>query len=119
MQVYFRSRQVRQAFRDWILGLGLFVVLASGLSGDPRTWGLSNAAASDQTAQAIDVTSPPGLGAENSMLAAFLQPPAFTAAASRPVAMTILGLTFSFMFAFNLWMWRHLRRVYASPRRGS
>ena len=118
MRTYFRSRQVRQAFRDWILGLGLFVVLATGLSGDPRTWGLSNAAASDQAAQAIDLTSP-GLSTENSMLAAFLQPPAFTAAASRPVAMTILGLTFSFMFAFNLWMWRHLRRVYASPRRGS
>ena len=68
MQAYFRSRQVRQACRDWILGLGLFMVLAVGLSGDPHTWSLSRAAASDWTvAQAIGVTSPPGLRAGNAL----------------------------------------------------
>ena len=120
MQAFFRSRQARQVFRDWILGLGLFVVLAAGFSGDPRSWALSTASASDHGfAQAVDVASPPGLRAENAMIAALLQPAGFVGIASRPATMTILGLTFSFMFAFNLWMWRHLRRVYASPRRGA
>ena len=120
MRAHFRSRRKRQALRDWVLGLGLFVVLAAGLSGDPRSWALSSAAASDRAvAQAVGVTAPPGLRAENAVIAALLQPSAFSSVSNRPASMTILGLTFSLMFSFNLLIWRHLRRVYASPRRGA
>ena len=106
-----------------MLGLGLFAVLAVGLAGDPRTWSATSAAASDTAiTRAIDMTSPPGPAAENSMVAALLRAPAIAAdlasGPGRGSAILILGLTFSLMFAFNLALWRHLRRVYASPRRG-
>ena len=119
MRAHFRSGYRRQAVKDWVVGLGLFVILAAGMSGDPRSWALSSAVASDRAvAQAIEVTSPPSLRAENAVIAALLQPPASMGVANRPVSMAILGLTFSLMFSFNLLIWRHLRRVYASPRRG-
>jgi hypothetical protein len=34
-----------------------------------------------------------------------------------PATLTVLGLTFSVLFAFNAALLRHLRRAYASPRR--
>ena len=37
--------------------------------------------------------------------------------ASRPQAQLLLSLAFAAIMAFNLAFWRHLRRVYASPRR--
>ena len=115
-----RTRRLRRALRDWMLGLGLFAVLATGLAGDPRTWTATSASAADTAiARAIDVTSPPGPAAENAMVATLLRAPALPIDSSRGSAILILGLTFSLMFAFNLEIWRHLRRVYASPRRGA
>ena len=118
MRAMNRLRTVKGVLRDWVMGLALFAVLAAGFSGEPRSWALSSADASDRMiAQAIDVTSPPGLRAENAIIAALLRPASDGPPNSR-AAMLILGLTFSLMFTFNLAIWRHLRRVYASPRRG-
>ncbi len=120
MQMRFRARNVRRAVRDWLLGAALFIVLAPGLAGDPRSWNFSSAAAADRVlTQTLDVTSPPGLQAETALVAALLQPATDIGTASKGVALLLLGLTFSFMFTFNLAMLRHLRRVYASPRRGT
>ena len=114
-----RARSLRRGLGDWLLGLGLFAVLAVGLGGDPRTSACSTAAASDTvTTRAIELTSPPGPAAENAMVAALLRGPAPLDDPNRVSALVILGLTFSLMFTFNLAIWRHLRRVYASPRRG-
>ena len=117
METRIRARNVRRALRDWLVGAGLFVVLAAGFAGDPRSWTFSSAAAADRVlSQTLDVTSPPGLQAETALVASLLQPPASLGAASKGVTLLLLGLTFSFMFTFNLALLRHLRRVYASPR---
>ena len=119
MQMRIRARNVRRAMRDWLLGAALFLVLAPALAGDPRNWNFSSAAAADRVlTQTLDVTSPPGLQAETALVAALLQPATDIGTASKGVALVLLGLTFSFMFTFNLALLRHLRRVYASPRRG-
>ena len=119
MQIRIRARHVRRALRDWLLGAGLFIVLAAGLAGNPRTWDFTTAAAADRVlTQTLDVTSPPGLQAETALVAALFQPPTSLGASTKGVTLLLIGLTFSFMFAFNLAILRHLRRVYASPRRG-
>ena len=40
-----------------------------------------------------------------------------TAPASRPLDLLLLSFAFAALLAGNLAFWRHLRRVYASPRR--
>ena len=120
MEMRIRARNVRRALRDWVLGAGLFVVLAAGLAGNPRTWDFTSAAAADRVlTQTLDVTSPPGLQAETALVAALLQPPTSLGASTKGATLLLLGLTFSFMFTFNLAILRHLSRVYASPRRGA
>ena len=63
-------------------------------------------------------TVPVGLAlaydADGAGLAALLQLRDVAGAVAR---ITVLGLTFATMFAFNMAFVRHLRRVYASPRR--
>lgn len=115
-----RSKTVQHAVRDWLLGLGLFVVMAFGLSVDNQSWGPSNAAASSPSwSQLHEMATPATLHPDAGYLAAIYQPSAGTGSAGRTTALVILGLTFSLMFSFNLFIWRHLRRVSAVPRSGS
>ena len=110
------SRYVWQGTRDLAMGFGLFVVLFVGLCGD-LTGGTLSASAASGIAQALALTSPAGPAADNALIAALLNRPTFTAELSRPSTVAVLAATFATMFAFNLAILRHLRRVYASPRR--
>ena len=129
MRTKFGIRKFLQGIRDSFIGLALFLVLAAGLSDDPSRWDISSAIASDPisaqiSGQALEMSAPaleqPGHPMpEHPMIAAMLQGQRGANAGQTGVAMTILALTFSLMFSFNLAIVRHLRRVYASPRRGS
>ncbi len=113
-----RIKTLRTVFRDWLLGLGLFVVMALGLAADHQTWGPSKAAASGTDwSQPHEMATPSAVQPSAVYFAAMYQSPASTGTAGRMTALAILGLTFSLMFSFNLFIWRHLRRVYALPRR--
>ena len=129
MRTKFQTRQFRQGIRDGFAGLALFLVLATGFSGHPGRWDVSSAAASDRAAaEAIEMSvpalmqpafiQPAFMQPESPMLAAMFQGRPIAAPRRSAAAMTILALTFSLMFSFNLALLRHLRRVFASPRRG-
>ena len=116
----FKTKSRRAPLRDLVGGLLVFLMLLVACGGPGAPWSLSHASAADQiAARAIGITSPAGPGTENAIFAAVLQGPVATPGRTDPVTMSVLGLTFSLMFAFNLGLWRHLRRVYASPRRGA
>lgn len=111
------TRRVFPVLRDASIGLVVFAVLLGGMSGGPRGFGLSEAAASGSIFVESDVTSPPDLGTEHALIAALARP-------TPPIgdnrqSLIVLGLTFSLIFAFNAAIARHLHRVYASPPRGN
>ncbi len=111
-----RSKAFLAGFRDFLASLIVFAVLTGSLSG-PNPLSLSRAAASDRAVtQAIEATSPAGLRAENAMIAALARPTAPAGLTDRGITLILLGLTISLIVTFNLSIWRHLRRVYASPR---
>ncbi|MFM9942353.1 MAG: hypothetical protein ACKVP7_22955 [Hyphomicrobiaceae bacterium] len=114
-----RRLRRRQVLRDLGYGLGTFLLLMAVLGAPSDTWTLSRASAADHlAARAIAATSPPSAGSENAVLGAVLHGARPLQRPQQPTAMIVLGLTFTLIFAFNLAFWRHLRRVYASPRRG-
>jgi hypothetical protein len=105
--------------RDVLLGLALFGLLAAALGGAADILSLPRASAADVLAQrALEATAPPGPDTDNAVLNAVIQGTVPTRGRIGPTDFAVLGLTFSLMFAFNLGLWSHLRRVYASPRRG-
>lgn len=111
-------RNLWRGLRDLALGAGLFVILSLGLAGHPSHGLCSPAAASEGVATVIEAISAGGAGADDAVVAA-LTSRVGPARAGRREELFILGLSFALMFAFNLAIWRHLRRVYASPRRGA
>ncbi|MDX2154935.1 MAG: hypothetical protein SFW09_00365 [Hyphomicrobiaceae bacterium] len=108
--------------RDMAIGATLFlcipVVTLPAVDGG-RGWTLSEAFAGETIAsRAVEVTAPPGPGADNAIVAvAQLRPAADPLLPRRLSDLAVLGLTFSLLVAFNLAFLRHLRRVSASPRR--
>ncbi len=117
MSTKIRSKTLRQAFRDCLLGIGLFVVMAFGLSVDHQSWGPSAAVASSPGwSQPHEMATPPDAHPDDVFFAAMYQPATAAGTAGRTTALVILGLTFSLMFSFNFFIWRHLRRAYANPR---
>jgi hypothetical protein len=114
-----RPRRVRQVLRDLGVGLAIFLLLLPLLGVPTDCWSVSRASASDHlAARAIEATSPPGLDSENAVLGAVLFGARPLKLQSQPATLIVIGLTFTVLFAFNLGLWRHLRRVSASPRRG-
>ena len=112
-----RTKALRQGFRDWLVGIGLFVVMAFGLSVDHQSWGPSAAVASSPVwSQPHEMATPREAHLDDVFFAAMYQPATAAGTVSRTTALVILGLTFSLMFSFNLFIWRHLRRAYANPR---
>lgn len=112
-----RSKVVRQALRDWLLGIGLFLALCVGLSFDHQTLGPARAAASSpEWSQPHEMPALAASQPDALYFAAMYQPVAATGTVGRTTALVILGLSFSLMFSFNLFIWRHLRRAYAAPR---
>ena len=100
---------------DFALALAVFWAIALG-------WGVNRDGAlavspAPLTSQRIIETaaSQPFISTESR----FASPvPAHEMRTSRRQALWLLSLTLAAIFALNLAFWRHLRRVYASPRRG-
>jgi hypothetical protein len=106
---------VRRAAADFALALALFWAVAFFVNGDHN--------------RAHAVTAP-RIGKETILNAAIAKPaswpanwPAAMTARSKAAdfdhqqALNILSVAFAAIVALNLAFWRHLRRVYASPRR--
>lgn len=116
-------RAVRRAVIDAGLGLGLFLALAVGLLGAS---GLGLTAASQASAaEMARVAAFTGPLATNSAIETAAAKPAILVSqpstgtdADRTGAMVLLAAVFAALFSFNLAFFRHLRRVYAAPRRG-
>jgi len=115
---YGRTRELRRGLADFALALAFFWAVAFAVSG------------SDIRAHAISL---PAIGKEAILPdTAALSRVGIKAAEPRHAlhgirkaqagqehALTLLSLAFAAIVACNLAFWRHLRRVYASPRRST
>ena len=110
-----RARELRRGLADFVLALALFwaVVLAVG-GGDNRAHAISLPSIAKEAILDSEAPSLAGLQAAESrhVVQNFTK-----AEASREQALMLLSLAFAAIVACNLAFWRHLRRVYASPRR--
>ena len=107
--------RLRQTIVDFIGALALFWLAMLGLSGlHTRAYAIALpplvAAAAQLEAPASSVRVDAGSGPHLSLLREAPSTP-------RP-ALVLLSITLAAIAAFNLAFWRHLRRVYASQRRG-
>jgi hypothetical protein len=100
-----------RAVADFAIGAGLFLLLLA-LSGHLPHLLQPNQA----SAMGLEVAAS-GIVRHDRLLMAATGPARATAATFTAGALACLGLTFSVLFAFNRAIFRHLRRVYASPRR--
>lgn len=99
---------------DAVAGLAIFGCGLGSLTGLDG-WSMAQAAAADLPGSGIGaVTLVLAHDADGAGLAALLQ---LRDVAGLLARISVLGLTFATMFAFNMALVRHLRRVYASPRR--
>ena len=113
------SKALGRVLHDTGLGAALFLlVFAIGTAAPRSSLSFNEALAGEVIAtRAVEVTSPPGPRAENAIVAAAqLRPDGVPLQARRNSEWIVLGLTFSLLMAFNLAIWRHLRRVSTSPR---
>jgi hypothetical protein len=109
------ARELRRGLADFVLALALFwgVVLAVGGS-DNRAHAISLPIIAKETILDAGAPGLAGLQAAESRHAVH----SFSKSeASREQALMLLSLAFAAIVACNLAFWRHLRRVYASPRR--
>lgn len=109
-------RTLRSWLRDMAFGAVMFLMLplvSMSLQTSDPSWTFSEAIAGEVIAtRAFDLTSPAGADTENAVVAAAQLRPAVPPLHSRRLTeMLILGLTFSLIVAFNMALWRHLRRV--------
>ena len=111
----------RRALGDVITGLAIFMIFAGALSGVPRLSDLLAMPAhagelAKAAAHSVTISTP-------AVVEVKATAPSFMVEASakqpgRAIALTVLAGVFTALFAFNLAFFRHLRRAYASPRRG-
>ena len=116
------NRALRRWLRDVGIGALAFLMLpliAVSISSTPPHLSVSDAAAGEAIAtRAVEVTAPAGPEAENAIVAAAQLRPASDPLLLRRVSeFVVAGLSFSLLFAFNMALWRHLRRVNAAARR--
>ena len=113
---YGKARELRRGLADFVQALALFWAVAFAVSGsDIRAHAISLPVIS-KDAILPDTAAPSraGIQAAESRHAVH----SFTRAeAGREQALVLLSLAFAAIIACNLAFWRHLRRVYASPRR--
>ena len=107
------GRRLPRSFRDFLLGLTLFIVVAiTGLAGAPTGSGFISNAAHAQYYEIATATKEmaSAFGAGHARLGgdAFRQ---------QLLVLSSLALAFAGIFALNLWFARHLRRVHATDRR--
>lgn len=108
------SRRMPRMLRDFLLGLTLFTVVAmTGLASAPTGSGLLSNPAHARFYQVEPAAQQPlaiiaGGGTKRA---------APHALARQLMAVSSLALAFATVFAFNLWMARHLRLVHGADRR--
>ena len=107
------------AFRDALAGLVLFAVAMGAMSfASPSHSAPGSVSAPDAVAtRAVQVTAGPGPEAENAMLSAAMGRPALAPPLPRTAVISVLGLTFAIIFAFNGTMVRQLAREVSAQRR--
>jgi hypothetical protein len=110
-----RARELRRGLADFVLALALFWGVVFAVSGsDNRAHAISLPTIAKEAILDTGAPSLTGMQAAESRHAVH----SFTKAeASREQALMLLSLAFAAIVACNLAFWRHLRRVYASPRR--
>jgi hypothetical protein len=113
-----RTLQLRRGMIDFAVALALFwvVVLTCGVGSDQAYAVPLPALAPSASLVAAPTAEPASLYAAVSGDAARSFRPSGPAGGAHAVA--LLSITFAAIAAFNLAFLRHLRRVYASPRRG-
>jgi hypothetical protein len=120
-----RDRTIRK-LRIWLadMGLGAMIFIALPLilltfGGQTMNFTFDEVFAGEVVAtRAIEMSAPPGPGAENAIVgAAQLRPASLPLLEKRTIEMVVLGLTFSLLVAFNLGFVRHLLRVAPAARR--
>ncbi len=111
-----RLRLLKLGARDFLLSFTIFMALFSIPAEGQRHWAPPHASATDLAV--VEKLEPPyGVVVNVGTAVAVPRPAGVIGRAERTRAMILLGLTFSLMLTFNLAIFRHLRRVYASPRR--
>ena len=110
------THELRRSFADFALVLALFWAVALTVSGS-----YSRAHAVPLPAIGRQAVLPGAVAAGPAGLRAAAPPYAaqgsHKAQTGQPYALALLSVAFAALFACNLAFWRHLRRVYASPRR--
>lgn len=111
-----RLRLLKLGARDFLVSFTIFMALFSIPAEGQRHWAPPHASATDLTA--VEKLGPfQGAVGHVGTAVEAPRPGVVVGRAERTRAMILLGLTFSLMLTFNLAILRHLRRVYASPRR--
>ena len=104
-------RRARRPIRDFLLGLGLFAVIAaSGVAQQGPSYGLF--AQSAHAGWMEEVAAATGAALDLKVRPMEAEP-----GLRHAVTVGILASVLSGLFAFNLWFARHLRRAYAPRRR--
>ncbi len=109
------ARELRRGLADFVLALALFWAVALAVNGsDIRAHAVSLPTIAKEAILDTGALSLAGMQAAESRHAVH----SFSKSeAGREQALMLLSLAFAAIVACNLAFWRHLRRVYASPRR--
>lgn len=110
-----RGGELQRWIGDFVLALVLFWIVALGVSGsDNRAHAVTLPSLSQETRlSAVAPLDRTSVRAAQSAQASRTP----SAQTSREQALALLSVAFAAITALNLGFWRHLRRVYASPRR--
>jgi len=110
------TRELRRGFADFALALALFWAVALTVSGNHSRAHAVPLPAIGRQAILLDVgTADPARAAASPYAAESRR----KAQDGQQHALALLSIAFAALFACNLAFWRHLRRVYASPRRST
>jgi len=101
--------------KDFLIGLGVFalVLFAASADGPGGAWSLLA-----EVANAGEMTSSDVIDTLDMIDAQLALSEPLYRHTDRGTAILVLALVFSSIVAFNLWFFRHLRRVYAPSWRG-
>ena len=105
---------LRRAAVDFTLALTLFWVLTFALSSHDGSKAHAIPLFADNLAPQATAPEP----VSRLTLLSFEPRASRSSAPSERQSLGLLSLAFALLAAFNLAIWRHLRRAYASPRRG-
>jgi hypothetical protein len=108
------KKGLTRTLRDFFISLGVFalVVVVTSADGSGSPWSVLAEPANIAQMMSSDVD---GAWSRIDLVPDHSQ--SVYRGTNRGTAMLILALVFSSIVAFNLWFFRHLRRVYASSRR--